>query len=62
MPDYMTTPGADAIRACNRKKAYPTEDLAKKVARKVAEKSGDDIIAYGCEYCGRYHIGHRGRQ
>lgn len=61
MTDLMrtTTAGADPRRACNRKKAYTDEKLAKRVAAKVREKSGDDVVAYGCTLCGQYHIGHR---
>lgn len=57
-----TNPGADPIRACSRKKAYPTEQIAKSVARKVSDRSGEPIVPYGCTMCGSWHIGHRGRQ
>jgi len=46
--------------SCHRKKAYPDEKIAAKVARKIND--GDvaaDVVAYACYNCGRYHVGRR---
>jgi len=43
--------------ACNRKKAYPDEKLAKKVAARIRAEKDVDVVAYACTRCGRYHIG-----
>lgn len=57
----MTTrtdyPGASTEWTCARKKAYPDEKLAAKVARKMREERNIDVVHYACTRCGRYHIG-----
>lgn len=45
-------------RACRGKKAYKTIKQALFDARELRRKSGDDISAYVCDFCGRYHVGH----
>lgn len=50
---------ADARWACNRKKAYPDQKTAAKVARRINREKGTDLVDYGCGHCGRYHIGAR---
>lgn len=52
-------PEVDARWTCNRKKAYPDEKTAAKVARKVNAREGTDLVEYGCGHCGRWHIGRR---
>jgi len=52
--DYVN---ASTEWACNRKKAYPDEKFAKRVARQMREERGADVVAYACTRCGRYHIG-----
>lgn len=62
-PMYLGTPAgaggnvvaddADIIRACTRKKAYPTIGAAEF----VAAKSTVSLRAYACRYCGLFHIG-----
>lgn len=57
-PDRTDYAGADPRWSCARKKAYPTQELAAKVARKVCtENPGVNVVAYGCTHCGSYHIG-----
>lgn len=58
--ERTTTDGADKIRACTRKKTYD-ERTAKFVAGRVRERTGEDVVHYGCTYCGSWHIGHRRR-
>lgn len=61
MPEHMSYPNADLRRACTRKKAYADEALAEKVARKVSEANGANVVAYGCTNCGAWHIGNAPR-
>lgn len=42
--------------ACARKKAYPDEKLAKKVAGRMRDE-GKPVVHYACTRCGRFHIG-----
>lgn len=52
---------------CNRKKVYPSEEVAKRVANKLnlinaTEKArpgyeGVIVFAYSCSRCGLWHIG-----
>lgn len=51
--------GAATEWTCARKKAYPTEKLAKQVANRMRENRGADVVAYACTRCGSYHIGRR---
>jgi len=48
--------------SCFRKKAYPNEALAKKVARRINEERGANVRAYGCAACGQFHIGQRPKE
>lgn len=59
----MRTDSPDAAQAwvCNRKKAYPDEKMAKRVAARMRAEKGADVVAYGCGLCGRWHIGRRPR-
>jgi hypothetical protein len=50
-------PGAPVERACARKKAYPTERLAARVAAKVHDERGVVVVPYGCTRCGQWHLG-----
>jgi hypothetical protein len=43
--------------ACARKKAYPDEKTAARVAGRMRAERGADVVAYGCTRCGRWHIG-----
>lgn len=46
--------------SCVRKKAYPSMEIAEKVARNVnARDDAADLVGYGCTHCGRYHVGRR---
>jgi hypothetical protein len=45
-------------RSCTRKGAYSTLKGAECVAEKARAGTGELIIAYSCEFCGRFHIGH----
>ncbi len=57
MPDNVDYENAHVQQSCTRKKAYPDEKFAKRVARNMREERGADVVAYGCRHCGRYHIG-----
>jgi methenyltetrahydromethanopterin cyclohydrolase len=48
---------ADIAWVCARKKAYPDEKFAKRVASRMREDKGADVVAYACTRCGRFHIG-----
>ena len=50
---------ADRRWSCNRKKAYPTAELANRVAADVRARGGQNarVVSYACTHCGRYHIG-----
>ncbi len=57
------SPNADTRWACNRKKAYPTEEVAGKVAKKINGRDPTaDVVPYGCGHCGRWHVGRRLRE
>jgi len=47
--------------ACTRKKAYPDEKMARKVAGRMRAEKGADVVVYACTRCGRYHIGRASR-
>lgn len=46
------------MKACNGKKKYATEDLAHSAKRAAIKRTQDNIRAYLCGNCGRWHIGH----
>ena len=56
----MTTrtdyPGAPTEWACSRKKAYPDEKMARRIAARMRDE-GKNVVHYACTRCGRYHIG-----
>lgn len=65
---HTSTPGADPRWSCARKKAYPDEAQARRVAARLNEQNssgqgrpgyeGVVVVAYACtEGCGRYHVG-----
>lgn len=43
---------------CSRKKRYDTLEGARTSASHARDRSGHDISAYPCIYCGGFHIGH----
>jgi hypothetical protein len=47
------------LEQCAGKNKYGSEQLARKIARKRAQTTGQDIHAYQCELCRKWHIGHR---
>lgn len=50
---------ADPRWSCYRKKAYATQQIAQKVARRVNERDAlADLVDYFCR-CGRWHVGGR---
>lgn len=49
--------GASTEWACTRKKAYPDEKFARRVAARIREEEGVNVVAYACTRCGRFHIG-----
>jgi hypothetical protein len=52
---------SSAAWSCFRKKAYPDEKLARRVASQIRSAHGANVIAYGCPHCGRFHVGHAPR-
>ena len=56
-PENMAYDNAHVMQSCTRKKSYPDEKFAKRVARTMREERDADVVAYGCQHCGRYHIG-----
>lgn len=59
MSGDVSADGASAQWSCFRKKAYPTESIARAVARGVRERSGAFVVAYACLHCGRWHVGRK---
>lgn len=68
----MRSESRDAAQAwtCNRKKAYSTEKMAEKVAKRMTRENRDpatarpgyanvEVVSYGCGLCGRWHVGRR---
>jgi hypothetical protein len=49
-------------RSCTRKDAYSTLTGAERVAEKARARTGELIVAYPCDFCGRFHIGHLPRK
>lgn len=50
--------GADVTRACTRKKAYPTEEIALMAVGSVHEADAQaEVRPYACRRCGAWHIG-----
>lgn len=48
----------DPVRGCSRKVRYPIKRIAHRVAKKVRQRSGEDVWEYRCQFCDGYHIGH----
>lgn len=48
-----------AYVACITKEAYATFSLAEKVAKRPSRNGYGVKVAYRCDVCHRYHIGHR---
>ena len=47
-------------RSCLRKTAYATRKEAAEVAQRANRQEGrHSVEVYVCEWCGRYHAGHR---
>ena len=57
MPENTDYERADVRQSCTRKKAYPDEKFAKRVARQMRDERGANVRAYGCRHCGAFHIG-----
>ena len=54
-------PSDDTRWSCLRKKRYPTEKIARKIANTAKFERGVALNVYGCFNCGGYHLGsHRG--
>lgn len=59
MLDRTVDADADPRWSCTRKKAYPDIALARKVASRINEEKGLNLVAYACTTgCGRFHVGH----
>ncbi len=48
---------ADPAWSCNRKKVYPDESFASRVARRMWVERDANVVAYACRHCGNWHIG-----
>jgi hypothetical protein len=57
LPAAVDYDRADEGWSCHRKKAYPTEAFARRVAQKMRDERDANVVAYGCRHCGSYHIG-----
>jgi hypothetical protein len=45
------------IRGCGSKKRYPNEDMAKNVAQRMKDITGDEFNTYFCQHCHFWHTG-----
>jgi hypothetical protein len=45
-------------KSCAAKHRYPTLDAALRDARDIGRKQGGRLNAYGCHFCGGFHVGH----
>jgi len=54
--------GADVYWSCKRKGRYPNENEARRAARKMALRYGQDMFHYYCKYCDGYHLTRKGRR
>jgi hypothetical protein len=51
---------ADVRRACARKSAFTSERDARASARRVMDFNPyAEVVAYGCHFCGSWHIGRK---
>lgn len=51
-------PRGNASRMCRSKKSYGRR-AALRAARILRDRQGEDVAAYTCPHCDRYHVGHR---
>jgi hypothetical protein len=50
--------GADIVRACIRKRGYPTEKFARLALAGIRRVSPEaDVRVYACRLCGFWHVG-----
>ena len=50
--------GADLARVCTRKKAYPTEAIARGAIATILRASPEaQVRPYACAHCGSWHVG-----
>lgn len=55
---YTDADEADVTRACSRKRAYPTEAIAKNAVTAIRDVSPyAQVQTYGCRRCGHWHVG-----
>ena len=49
---------ADYWGVCGRqkKKCYPSNHIARKMARQASKRSGDKLRVYNCPHCGHWHM------
>lgn len=45
-------------RSCERKKQYPTHDVAERDARALARRTHERFAVYRCQWCHQFHVGH----
>jgi hypothetical protein len=58
MPGRRADRRKGILRSCVWKVRYHWQRAAERAAAAASERSGDYIAAYGCRYCGGWHIGH----
>lgn len=49
-------------RGCERKKAFDTEEAAARALEHLVQNGKavmDEMNVYHCEFCSKYHVGHR---
>lgn len=55
---YTDHDGADPTRACTRKKAYPSEQVARLAIDTIRRVNPDaEVRPYACRNCGQWHVG-----
>lgn len=54
----MASKRAQRRRQCERKKPYPTHEVAQIDARALARRTHERFCAYKCRWCGHFHVGH----
>lgn len=55
---YSNLEGADLVRSCTSKKAYPTQAVARLSIRSIMVRNPSALVrAYSCSFCHFWHVG-----
>jgi hypothetical protein len=49
---------SERARSCGRKRRYASEREALDAAYLIRMQGGEELSAYRCRFCGRWHLGH----